>query len=181
VGAIRFRGAIPSDAPALGYLHVASWREAYAGILPDEMLASLSVESRAAMWAGVLGDPEAHFGTEIYVAEDQGHLVGFGSCGRQRDESLMESGFSGGIGAIYVLQSHQHQGIGRSIMGLMARALLEAGRRAASLWVLRDNLVARRFYERLGGTVVGEKKDETPDLILVELAYGWSDVTVLVR
>jgi ribosomal protein S18 acetylase RimI-like enzyme len=178
---MRFRSAIPRDAPALGALHVASWRETYKGILPDEMLASLSEEARSAMWAGVLGDPEANAGTMVYIAEDQGRLVGFGSCGKQRDQMLAELGFGGEIGAIYVLRSHQHLGIDRSIMSLMAQALLEADRRAASLWVLRENRVARTFYERLGGKVVGEKKDETPQVALVEMAFGWGDLSVLVR
>jgi ribosomal protein S18 acetylase RimI-like enzyme len=166
----------------LGALHVASWRETYAGILPDDMLAGMSVDARAAMWSGILGDPEAHAGTAVYVAEDQQGLVGFGSCGRQRDEALAKAGFSGEIGAIYVLRSHQHLGIGRSLMRLLAQALLDADFRAATLWVLRENLVARSFYDRLGGTVVGEKKEEvTPDLALVEVAYGWRDLSVLVR
>jgi ribosomal protein S18 acetylase RimI-like enzyme len=177
----RLRSAIPGDAPALGALHVASWRETYAGILPDDMLASLSADERAAMWAGILGDPKAYADAAVYVAEDQDRLVGFGSCGRQRDEALAGSDFSGEIGAIYVLRSHQHLGIGRALMRLLSQALLDADCRAATLWVLRENLVARNFYERLGGTVVGEKKEETPDATLVEVAYGWDDLSALVR
>ena len=177
----RLRSAIPGDAPALGALHVASWRETYAGILPDEMLAGLSADARAAMWADVLGDPLATSGTQIHVAQDEQHLVGFGSCGRQRDGGLAGSGFSGEIGALYVLQSHQRLGIGRALMVRMAKALVDAGHHAAALWVLRDNLVARNFYERLGGKVVGEKKEEGPRASLVELAYGWNDLSLLVN
>jgi hypothetical protein len=40
-----------------------------------------------------------------------------------------------------------------------------------SLWVLEDNGPARRFYERLGGTPIAEKRGG-----LVEVAYGWSDL-----
>jgi ribosomal protein S18 acetylase RimI-like enzyme len=181
VDAIRFRAAIPGDGPALGAMHVASWRETYIGILPDELLASLSVDARAEMWTKILCDPEAYAGTEVYVAEDRERLVAFGSCGRQRDEALAGSGFSGEIGAVYVLRSHQHRGIGRSIMSLMANALLESGHRAATLWVLRENLIARKFYESLGGTIAGEQKEERPDATLFEVAYGWSDLSALVR
>ena len=179
--AINFRSATPADARALGALHVASWRETYAGILPDHMLARLSVAARAAMWAGILGDPEAHAGTAVFLAEDRKRLVGFGSCGRQRDEALAGSGFTGEIGAIYVLRSHQNLGVGRALMRLMAQALLRADCRAASLWVLRENLVAGNFYERLGGTIVGEKTDAAPEISLVETAYGWGDLSVLAR
>lgn len=178
---IQLRSAIPSDAPALGAVHVASWHETYTGILPDEMLASLSVEARTEMWTKILGYPAAFGGTAVYVAEDHGRVVGFGSCGQQRDEALTGLGFGGEISAIYVLRSHQRLSVGRSIMRAMAHALLEQGRAAATLWVLRENVVARGFYERLGGAVVSEKKDEMPRTTLVELAYGWGDLSLLAR
>ena len=62
----------------------------------------------------------------------------------------------------------------------MASRLLEQSRKAATLWVLRDNAGARRFYERLGGKLVGERADEQSGVTLVELAYGWSDLSSLV-
>jgi hypothetical protein len=34
----QIRIATPDDAPALGSMHVASWRETYSGVLPDKML-----------------------------------------------------------------------------------------------------------------------------------------------
>ena len=180
MGAIAFRSAVPSDAAALGAVHVASWRETYAGILPDEMLANLSADARAAMWADVVSDPRANFGTRVYVAQDETRLVGFGSCGKQRDEGLAGSGYGGEFGALYVLRSHQQLGIGRSIMGLMARALIERDCRGAALWVLRENLVARSFYERLGGTIVAEK-EAMSDTNQVEVSYGWSNLSALVN
>jgi hypothetical protein len=42
-----------------------------------------------------------------------------------------------------------------------------------SLWVLRENAKARRFYERLGGVVVAEKEERRAGGVLVEVAYGW--------
>lgn len=90
--AIPLRRATLSDAPDVGALHVACWHETYRGILPDEMLASLSVDSRTAMWSKILGEPSAFVGTEVCVAEDQGRVIGFASCGGQRDEGLKRLG-----------------------------------------------------------------------------------------
>ncbi|CAN5345369.1 GNAT family N-acetyltransferase [soil metagenome] len=177
---IRLRAAILNDAAALGAMHVASWRETYRGILPDEMLADLSVDSRTAMWTTILGNRDAFGDTAVLVAQDSDDIVGFGSCGRQRDVGLADAGFGGEIGAIYVQRSHQHRGIGRAIMSAMAQALSALGQDAASLWVLRENFPARAFYEGLGGEIVGEKSDELPNVTLVELAYGWRDLAALV-
>ena len=179
--AIRFREAKSSDAAAIGIVHVASWRETYAGLLPGEILDGLSAEARSAMWRAVLDDPAASFGAAVFVAESEGGIVGFGACFDQRDEALKARGFDGEFGAIYVLRSRQRAGVGRALMGLMAQGLLDRGRTAASLWVLRENESARSFYERLGGVPDGEKAAEEAGVMVTEVAYGWSDLSPLVR
>src|SRR5438093_285454 len=102
MGAIWLREATKSDAGAIGAVHVASWRETYTVILPDDMLAGLSVETQTAMWSKILGDPAAFGGAAVVVAEESGRIIGFGSCGQQRDQQLADAGFGGEIGAIYV-------------------------------------------------------------------------------
>ena len=133
------------------------------------------------MWSAVLNDPAAFGETGIFVAETGGQIVAFGACGGQRDGAQKEQGFVGEIGAIYVLRSHQRAGVGKSLMSLMARKLLDQGRGAATLWVLRENVAARTFYERLGGVLVGEREDELSGAKLKEVAYAWRDVSPLVR
>lgn len=181
VNAIKLREAIQTDAAAIGSLHVASWHQTYTGIIPDDMLAGLSVEAQTAMWSKILSDPAAFGGTAVFVAEDGGRIVGFGSCGQQRDQTLADAGFGGEVGAMYVLRSHQNRGVGRLIMAAMSQFLSGLGHKAASLWVLRENTRARTFYEGLGGEIVGEKREEQPEATLIEVAYGWRDLSRLVR
>ena len=179
MSAVRLRRAVLADAAAIGAVHVESWRETYAGLLPDAMLAELSVERWAAMWEQLLGDPGTAGSMAILVAEDEGRTIGIGGCGPQRDEALAKSGFTGEFGMIYLLRSHQGRGLGRSIMACLARSLAKLGHEKAGLWVLRENEMARRFYEGLGGTIVGERAGERDGTLLVELAYGWSDLSGL--
>jgi ribosomal protein S18 acetylase RimI-like enzyme len=176
---IGFRNAEPVDAPALGALHVASWRETYAGLLPAEFLDGLSPDRRGEVWSAVLQDPSIHGATAVCLAERDGEAVGFGACGSQRDAALQARGFTGEIGAVYVLRCCQGAGVGGALMRLMARALFEAGHAGASLWVLRDNIPARRFYERLGGVPAGERSEYRDGVTLCEIAYGWSDLAPL--
>ncbi|MBV9930048.1 MAG: GNAT family N-acetyltransferase [Alphaproteobacteria bacterium] len=170
-----YREAIVADAPALGALHVACWREAYAGLLPESLLLGLSSEGRAEMWRAVLDAPASFDGTKVFVAEGSGAMIGFGACCDQRDPALAGKGFDGEIGAVYVLRAHQRNGVGARLMALQARDLLERGRGAASLWVLRDNAPARCFYEALGGELCAERVEAE----LVEVAYGWRDLSRL--
>lgn len=178
---LEIRTASANDVPMLASMHVASWRETYDGILPDAMLAALSVESRAAMWDQVVRQPASLGSTVVHLAEFDGMLAGFGSCGAQRTENLKIKGFDGEISAIYVLRTFQRKGIGARLLRTMAADLVSRALMAASLWVLRDNLVARRFYERNSAHVIGEREDVRNDVVLVELAYGWADLTQLNR
>jgi GNAT superfamily N-acetyltransferase len=176
---IGFRKAKPDDAASLGALHVATWRETYAGLLPQAFLDGLSIDERSATWRAVLENPVAYEATALFVAESAGQLAGFAACSDQRDAGLMARGYCGEFGAVYVLESFQRLGVGRALMRLMARDLLDRGHGAASLWVLRENRPARAFYERLGGALAGEKTDEGPEATLHEVAYGWTDLTRL--
>jgi ribosomal protein S18 acetylase RimI-like enzyme len=178
--AITFREAQRSDASSLGALHVASWRETYVNILPDELLEALSVEARSNMWRTVLSGSADWGGTAVFVAEAERSIIGFGACGGQRDEALKGRGFAGEIGAIYVLRSCQRRGVGSSLISLMGRKLLDQGLTSAALWVLRENLPARTFYEGLGGIRVGERDEKLSETTLNEVAYGWSDLSRLI-
>lgn len=179
MGAIGYREARAEDADALGALHVASWRETYACLLPKAAIEAQSAQARAAMWRGVLEDPSAFGGTGVFLAETQGKSIGFAACLGQRDEALQRQGFSGEFGAVYVLRHHQGGGVGRALMALMAGHLLIQRRTAAALWVLRENRAARAFYGRLGGAVVAEREEEQAGTALTEIAYGWRDIRPL--
>ena len=144
------------------------------------MLDGLSAESRAAMWATVLNAPSSPNGTRVYVAESAGELIGFGACGGQRDDTMRERGFAGEFGAIYILRLQQGVGVGRVLMNLMARDLVDRTMPSASLWVLRQNVGARAFYEGLGGTIIVEKEVAEVDTTLHEVAYGWLDIARLI-
>jgi ribosomal protein S18 acetylase RimI-like enzyme len=150
-------------------------------MVPESMLVALSVEGRASMWEQVMRAPASPASTVVYLAELDGKLAGFGSCGAQRTENLKAKGFGGEISAIYVLRAFQRKGIGVRLLRAMASDLVYRSFEAASLWVLRDNLVARRFYERNGAQVVGQREDLRNDAVLVEVAYGWTDLGQLNR
>ena len=152
-------------------VRIASWRETYPGLLPEPMLARLSIADEAIRWQRMLDRPRAWGGAVSFVADQRGSLVGYGSCSEQRALLLRDRGFTGEISELYVLRCAQRQGAGSGLMKAMAGALLGRGHRAMSLWVLDRNMVARRFYESLGGTQIAEKRSS-----LAEVAYGWTDL-----
>jgi ribosomal protein S18 acetylase RimI-like enzyme len=177
----QIRIATPDDAPALAAMHVASWHETYTGLLPDKILSALSVESRAAAWAKIMQEPATERSTVVHLADHRGAIIGFGSCGAQRTESLKAKGYDGEVSGIYVLREFQKRKVGIHLFRAMASDLIGRGFSAAGLWVLRENLRARRFYEHHDGKVIAEREDVRHAAVLIELAYGWPDLKELDR
>jgi dihydropteroate synthase len=144
----RTREAGPGDAPVIAEVQVRSWREAYRGILPESILAGLSVEARTAAFRGAL---EAGAPVRIRLLEARGRPMGFAVTGPCRDEGADPS-LTGEVHAIYLLAEAWGQGLGRTLLARAEEDLLERGHREAVLWVLERNRRARRFYEAFGWT-----------------------------
>lgn len=169
---IEIRPASLADAEAIAFVHVTSWQETYSGLIPKHVLSSVSVSERATRWESILSGQSQSRSSE-YVAEVDGEIVGFGSCGPQREADLGEQGFTGEIAAIYVLRRAQRIGLGTALMRTMVEHLRLDDHRGYSLWVLGQNLPARAFYETLGGMPVAERMDVRDYGSLAEVAYGW--------
>jgi GNAT superfamily N-acetyltransferase len=168
------RPALESDAPGIARVHVASWRSTYAGLMPADFLASLSVESRENQWRGWIANPDRK--SEFFVAEDaNGQIIGFACGGTEREGHPI---YKGELYAIYLLAEHQGKGIGRQLLGAVIRCLMAQGLTTMLVWVLAGN-PACKFYEAMGGVRVGSKPVEIGGVKLEELAYGWRDISDL--
>ena len=106
---ITIRSGRPGDARGIARLDVETWRATYAGILAAPFLVGLSTQRRELGWATVI-EREPH---DVRVAVNQdGHILGFGSCGRCRGERE----FAGEVFTLYVAPDWQNQGIGRRLL-----------------------------------------------------------------
>lgn len=140
---IRF--AKPDDAGAIATIHVAAWKAAYRGIVPDEFLDSLSIEQRSDAWRRILldGPPE-----NVLVAQATDTIVGWISAATSRDPDAGPS--TGEIWAVYMAPAHWRTGIGRVLCQQAERSLVEQGSNEVTLWVLKDNRFAQQFYGSMG-------------------------------
>ena len=166
------REATPDDARAIATVHVASWRSTYRGLLDDLYLDNLSVDDHEARWQRLLAGGNG----DTFVAEEGGEVVGFASCGRERDQDPI---YLGELYAIYLLESHQRRGIGRLLVSVVAERLIELEYRSMLVWVLAAN-PARAFYESLAGTFIRSRQMEIGGENKEEAGYGWLDAAVLI-
>ena len=174
---MKIRRAARDDAPAIARVHVETWQSAYAGLLPDSMLAGMSDVRYAAMWSQTLSDKAEQRGVFVADDEDAG-IVGFGCCGPVRDtpEGLdVTEQRVGEVYLLYVESDFQNQGVGRRLLDALFRQLRADGFDTAVLWMLADN-PTRFFYEGLGGQQVGERTDTFAGADVDEVAYAWRDL-----
>ena len=160
------RPALPVDAAEIARVHVDSWRTSYRGLLADDFLESLSEAGYTERWSRVIGDGTSR----VFVVEEPEGIVGFASGGRER---AGESAFEGELYAIYIVAGSQRRGHGRELVRAMAAALRDMGLSDMIVWVLRDNVPAREFYERLGGSYVRSQPITIGATTLEEMSYGW--------
>ena len=158
---VTIRPAREADTEAIAGVHVETWRYAYAGLLPQEVLDGLSRRRQTRRWRRAIRDPQAELG-QVFVAEDGG-IAGFGSASREAGE----------ITTLYVRPDAQRRGIGRMLFHHMAE-FLEG---PVSLWVLDGNPAAG-FYERLGGCPGVHATVERWGRELGRTRYCWPAVSV---
>ena len=172
---VLIRHANAEDAPGIAHVHVSSWRTTYPDIVPSAILENLSEERNQAYWQDLILNPEQ--GCFVLVAMDKrNQVVGFASAGQERSGNYP---FQGELYAIYMLRQYQGRGLGRQLVSAVAQQLLEQGFSSMLVWVLRDNLF-RAFYEALGGEQLGEQEITIGEATLMEVAYGWKDIHLLV-
>lgn len=164
---LTIRNADPRDVAGIAGITVDTWRDAYAGILPDRVLLAMSTERQALEWRRTLDRDR------IKVAVDSQHgLVGFGSAGPARGDRLA---YDGEVYTLYVQPDFQGKGIGAKLLTALFGALLLDGNRSAILWVLANN-PARFFYESMGGKWVAVREETLWGVDLPERGYGWPDL-----
>ncbi|MBI5301934.1 MAG: GNAT family N-acetyltransferase [Chloroflexi bacterium] len=169
----QIRLARLDDADGIARVHVDTWRTTYAGIVPEEHLANLSYTQRAERWRSILEQPGNSF---IFVAETgAGKIIGFATGMPEREN---DSVYKSELGAVYVLQAYQGQGIGRQLVEKVVKRLRHDRFNTMLVWVLAEN-PSRHFYAALGGKPVREKPIVIAGKELVEVAYGWDDLAAL--
>jgi GNAT superfamily N-acetyltransferase len=165
---IGIRMARPADAADIAHVYVESWRDTYAGILPDSGLVRLSKVDQAASWSRAIKN--SNLRNPVLVASDtKSNIYGFVSAGPTREKSLP---YEGEVYALYVAPGWTGQGIGAGLLASTFRLFAKGGADGMIIWALADN-PSRFFYEAMGGQIAAERQHPMWGKSLREIGYGW--------
>lgn len=141
------RPAKLEDSVTIGKIYCDSWKAAYKGIMPQDYLDALTPDDRTINPANYL-----------VLESEEGVVFGLANLGSSRDKERPDWGE---LRAIYLLPEYWRKGSGTA---LFQGAEAELGRRGYSryfLWVLTENVRARRFYEKMGMRLSGREQSFT--------------------
>lgn len=171
------READQSDVFEMARVRVDTWRSAYKGLIPDDVLENLSYQRIAENWKKTLWESRMP-GIAVFVAEnEQKAIVGIAVCGPEQTDDPI---YQGEVYVLYVLPQYQNQGIGRGLVARCVQHLIQQLKVETMLiWVIAENPY-RKFYESLGGKKVREKFQEIGGKAILEAGYGWDEIRTLV-
>ena len=174
------RKAKPGDESHIAKVHTDSWRSTYTGLIPDNFIASFSVEKRTLLWAETIRQMNKTEGrTIVFVCEDSlGKIIGFIAGGAEREA---DCGFDAELYALYLYKDQQKKGIGRLLTCELTRWFIKFAYKKMRVWVLENN-PSCNFYQKIGGkNLPSTKTFDSDGRTFKEIAYGWDNLTELSR
>lgn len=152
------------DCSELAKVHIASWQAGFKGIIDQDYLDKLDVDDRARRWSEVLkGDRDT-----VYLHFDFEKLIGFTATCHCRDDDALSSW--GEISSFYFQEQYWGKGFSQKLMAHALEQLETSGHDVTTIWVLKDNFRAQKFYAKHGFVVDGkEKKVQRGSVLLHEL------------
>jgi ribosomal protein S18 acetylase RimI-like enzyme len=158
-----------ADAEGIAVVHTRSWQTSYRGILPDAVLDAISVQDRLRRRQAILSRQTNM--NWVAIAQGSQSIVGFCDAGRSRDNERPELGE---LYALYMLEEHKRFGVGRRLFDEARKTLKRARHAAMFVDVLKDNVPARAFYEKMGGHLYRVTTCEIGSVAYPEVTYDFA-------
>ena len=141
------RRATHTDAPAVGIVQEAVWRETYAPRVPAHVAAQFRAADFASVWRRSLNDPPPGIWT-LLVACAGSQVVGYAAIGPSQD--LDGEPTTGSIMELGVHPDGRRSGHGSRLLNAAADLLREAGATEFTAWLPADAEATRAFFDRSG-------------------------------
>jgi len=160
---IEIRLATPEDAQAIAEVQVRGWQSAYAAFLDPGWLAALSADEWRKGWDRRLAVMQRD-GPLVAVVDRR--VVAFASYGPVEADYPLPPHYAE-VYTLYVDPAYYSRGIGAALLDASLKVLAEARYSRVALWCYEPNEGARRFYEREGWRLNGQRRgyESGPDAV----------------
>lgn len=162
IESFTFRDATIGDVHELGILHAETWAQTYNA-------SSANYELRQYQWHKSFTEENDGSWFCILVVDKSDKLVGFAKGIKYKDDT---GKLSGDLNKIYLLRDYQRIGLGRKLIGYVARRFLSAGIKDMTLFGVPQN-PSCAFHEAMGGKRIYTDKG------IFDGCFRWGDLRKL--
>lgn len=148
---IKVRNIKKEDIPQVVNIQICGWKSAYKGIIDDNYLANMNPNEKIKM------REKDYKETRFIVAEINNEIVGFCRFTDNMEKTPETPEVDCELRALYVKPELKHNGIGKKMFQYAVNEFKNMGKTKMVLWCLKDNALARRFYEKMGGIIIKER------------------------
>lgn len=140
------------DCEALSKLKQKVWSDTYRGIYSDDKLDDFNFTEHAEKFKKIILSNDK----QLYIVKDQDEIIAYMSFGapvrKFRD-------FKQEIGLLYIRNDYQGKGLGSRLFRLAKEGIAASGEKDFFISCNKYNANARKFYEKMGGTLIDEADD----------------------
>jgi len=162
--AFIIREVVEADVPALAALHVKAWSQTYWMALRHPTL-----KIREWQWRELFKNKDGSWFCFV-IENGKNELIGF-AMGKKYSHSDLPD-FSGELSKIYILREYQGVGLGKRLIGYVARKFISIGIHNMVLFGIAEN-PSGGFHEAMGGEKLFAQNGEFHG------GYCWRDLQQL--
>ena len=156
------------DIPSVVDIQISGWRTAYKGIIDDETLNELDRESK------IEKRKKDYKENGFIVAELNGEVVAFARYTDSNKFSPDMSDIDCELLALYVKPDLKFKGIGTKMFQYVLDEFKNKNKSKMIIWCLKDNEPSKKFYKKMGGDIVKERKFEINNKKYIEVGFKYN-------
>lgn len=152
------------DQKQMAKIKIDSWKKTYKNIIDQNYLDSLNYEIQEQKYLNSFEE----YKNNVLIAEDNNTKEVIGYCCFSLEENELADSE---IVSIYLNPNYTKKGIGTSLFRETIKELKKYNKKTILLWCLKDNKLAIKFYEKLGGIKIKCKMAKIGNKVYQEDGY----------
>lgn len=165
---VIIRNVKKEDIPEVVDIKIMGWQAAYQNIIDSKYWKELNAEREERIKKMEKNYQDSGF----IVAELNGKVVGF--CRFIDNNSHSKNlNIDCELLALYVHPDYKYQGIGTKLFEFVKTYFKNKKKRKMGLWCLKENEPSKKFYKKMGGTIMEEKEIEIGNKTYKEVCFEY--------
>ncbi|WP_438731414.1 N-acetyltransferase family protein [Parasphingorhabdus sp. DH2-15] len=161
------RAIQPGDRMAIADIHTLSWQQSYRYQMPVDFLDNDLPQQMREYWQSrQINDDDI-----VLVAENNDKIIGFAAAWHAEPLYLDN---------LHVVEAFRSHGLGRRLMGEIAKQGAENGCKAIDLHVVIGNERAEKLYLALGGVITATEDKPLSGIAVPHYRISWPDIRTLI-